>query len=120
MLNLPECASAFQMMGITTLLYDPRSTGSSGGEPRNDIDPPQAVGDMSDALTHLISLPTVDPSQAGVFGISFGGTVALTAAAVDPRARLVVAVAPLAELDFESPEQRVRVLQKCAQVSTSR
>lgn len=113
MLNLPDFASALQDRGITTLLYDPRSTGYSGGQPRNDIDPPQAMGDMSDALSFLAGLPSVDPNQVGLFGISFGGAVALTTAAVDPRVRLVIAVAPPTDVEFESPEKRQRVLQKC-------
>lgn len=121
MLNLPACASALQQQGVTTLLYDPRSTGSSGGTPRNDIDPPQAVSDISDALSHLLTLPSVSPaSPSGFFGISFGGAVALTAASVDPRARLVVAVAPLTDMDFSSPAQRTRVMRKCARDRASR
>lgn len=114
-MNLPACASALQKNDITVLLYDPRGIGSSGGSPRNDIDPPQYVADMSDALTHLMTLRTVDPTQAGLFGFSFGGTVALTAASVDPRCRFVVAAAPVTNLDFSSPAQRTRVLRKCAQ-----
>lgn len=114
MLNLPDCASSLQNHGITTLLYDPRNTGSSGGHLRNDIDPPQAISDISDALTHLLSLPSVTPSQAGLFGISFGGSVALTASALDPRLAFTVAVAPLTDFDFASFAQRRRVLLKCA------
>lgn len=115
MLNFPACAEALQGNGITVLLYDPRNTGSSDGQPRNDIDPPQSVSDLSDALTHLMTLSSVDPSQTGLLGFSFGGTVALCAAAVDPRCCFVVAVAPLTDLDFTSSKQRLRVLRKCAQ-----
>lgn len=115
MVNLPQVASALQASGTTVLLYDPRSTGQSGGHPRNDIDPPQCVGDMADALTHLVTLPHVDPGRAGVLGFSFGGTVALTAACVDPRCAFVVAAAPLTDLDFVSPAQRARVMARCAQ-----
>ncbi|KJZ72360.1 hypothetical protein HIM_08286 [Hirsutella minnesotensis 3608] len=115
MLNFPECASALQKHGITTLLYDPRNTGSSGGQPRNDIDPPQSVSDLSDALSQLASLPSVDSAQAGLLGMSFGGSVALSAAAVDPRCCFVIAVAPLMDMDFTSSAQRTRVLRKCMQ-----
>ncbi|RYP09949.1 hypothetical protein DL765_008263 [Monosporascus sp. GIB2] len=48
------------------LLYDPRNTGASGGHPRNDIDPSQSVGDISDALSHLLTLPSVIPMQVGL------------------------------------------------------
>ncbi|KAH7307966.1 Alpha/Beta hydrolase protein [Stachybotrys elegans] len=112
-MNLPDCAAELQKHGFTVLLYDPRTVGSSDGEPRNDIDPLQAVRDMSDALTHLKSLPSVLHSQAGLFGISFGGAVALSTAAVDPRVRFTIAVAPLTDLDFISTPRRWRLLQKC-------
>ncbi|KAK4458708.1 Alpha/Beta hydrolase protein [Cladorrhinum samala] len=115
MLNFPAAAAALQAKGITVLLYDPRGTGSSGGLPRGDIDPTLSVSDLSDALTHLISLPSVDPSTVGVLGMSFGGAVGLTAAAVDPRIKFVVAAAPLTDMEFSSPAQRMRVLRKCAQ-----
>lgn len=115
MLNLPECATALQQRGITTVLYDPRNTGRSKGQPRDEIDPPQAVSDISDALTYLIGLPSVDATAAGLFGISFGGTVALSASALDPRACFTVAVAPVSDFDFASPAQRARILLKCVQ-----
>ncbi|KAI1114809.1 Alpha/Beta hydrolase protein [Nemania sp. NC0429] len=115
MINLPACAAALQKHGVTVLLYDPRGIGASGGLPRNDIDPPQCVADMSDALTYLLTLPSVDPNQAGMFGFSFGGSVALTAVSVDPRSCFVIAAAPVTDLDFTSPAQRTRVLQKYAQ-----
>ncbi|KAI1158928.1 Alpha/Beta hydrolase protein [Nemania serpens] len=115
MTNLPACAAALQKHRVTVLLYDPRGIGASGGLPRNEIDPPQYVADMSDALTHLLTLPSVDPNQAGMFGFSFGGSVALTAVSVDPRSRFVIAAAPVTDLDFISLAQRTRVLRKCAQ-----
>lgn len=115
MMNLPACAAALQAESITVLLFDPRSIGLSAGEPRNDIDPPQCVSDLSDALTYLLTVPSVKTAQAGLLGTSFGGTVALSAAAVDPRCSFVVAAAPLTDLDFASPAQRMRVLRKCTQ-----
>jgi pimeloyl-ACP methyl ester carboxylesterase len=115
MMNLPACAAALQEKGITVLLYDPRSIGLSSGEPRNNIDPPQCVSDMSDALSHLLTIPSVKTAQAGVFGMSLGGSIALTMAAVDPRCSFVVAAAPLTDLDFISSAHRIRVLRKCAQ-----
>ncbi|KAI1641289.1 Alpha/Beta hydrolase protein [Biscogniauxia mediterranea] len=115
MLNLPDCAAALQKQGFTVVLYDPRNTGFSDGQPRDDIDPPQAVSDISDGLTYLLSLPSVDADQVGFFGISFGGTVALSASALDPRACFTIAVAPVTDLDFVSPAQRTRILQKCVQ-----
>ncbi|KAI0538973.1 Alpha/Beta hydrolase protein [Xylaria digitata] len=115
MLNLPNFAAALQKHGFTVVLYDPRNTGFSGGQPRDEIDPPQAVSDISDALTYLLGLPFVDSAQVGLFGISFGGTVALSASALDPRISFTIAAAPVTDLDFISSAQRARVLQKCVQ-----
>ncbi|KAK2599086.1 hypothetical protein QQS21_005427 [Conoideocrella luteorostrata] len=93
-LNFPACSEALQKLGITVLLFDPRNIGSSDGESRHDIYPPQSILDLSDALTHLMALSSVNPAQAGMLGFSFGGTVALCAAALDPRCHFVVAIAP--------------------------
>ncbi|KAF6807781.1 DltD domain-containing protein [Colletotrichum sojae] len=106
---VPEVAEQFQLAGITALIYDPRSLGLSDGEPRNEVDPMKQVSDYSDALTYLRTLPEVDPDQIIFWGQSFAGCVALCAAALDKRARMVVSICPL--LDFElTPEKFPRVL----------
>ncbi|GAP91777.1 putative N-terminal domain protein [Rosellinia necatrix] len=115
MLNLPECATALQGQGFTVVLYDPRNTGQSGGPPRDEIDPTQAVSDISDALTYLMALPSVDSKLVELFGISFGGTVALSASALGTMVRFTIAVAPVMDLDFISPAHRERVMHKCVQ-----
>ncbi|EOD48465.1 putative n-terminal domain protein [Neofusicoccum parvum UCRNP2] len=107
---LPEVAEAFQQAGITALLYDPRSIGASDGTPRNEIDPCKQVEDYSDALTFLARQPAVDGSCCGFWGMSFGGTVAGCAAALDKRARFVVMVCPLVRL-YE-PDKMARLLAK--------
>lgn len=96
-----EPAEAFQRAGITALVYDPRSTGTSEGEPRNEIDPVKQVSDYSDALTYLATLPIVDPNSIGFWGMSFSATVALCAAALDKRAKFVISVCPL--MTFANP-----------------
>lgn len=107
MLGLPTTAAAFQAAGITALVYDPRGVGSSDGEPRNNINPSVQVDDMSDALTFLLSHRSVDRRQGvGFWGMSVGGTVALAATAVDPRARWVVVVSPATEPTHNMPKMR--------------
>ena len=112
MLGLPEVAQHFQRAGITALVYDPRSTGLSEGDPRNDIDPVKQVEDYSDALTFLSGLPTVDPAKLAFWGMSFAGTVSLCAASLDKRAKLVIAVCPMTEFRH-TPEKLPKVLAKC-------
>jgi pimeloyl-ACP methyl ester carboxylesterase len=112
MVGLPDLAIHFQSCGITALLFDPRSTGFSGGTLRNEIDPHKQIEDLSDALTFLSSQPSVEPSQLGFWGFSFGGTVALCAASLDKRAKFVIAINPLTDFDFE-PGKQAKVLAKC-------
>jgi pimeloyl-ACP methyl ester carboxylesterase len=114
MMGLPDVAAAFQRAGITALVYDPRSTGQSDGEPRNDIDPGRQVEDYSDALTFLKEQPTVDPKQMAVWGMSLSGAVALSAASLDRRARAVISACPIVEPQYDA-ERLPNVLAKCIQ-----
>ncbi len=107
---LPEVAEQFQLRGISALIYDPRSIGLSDGIPRNNIDPIKQAEDYSDALTFLSTLPVVDPNRISFWGMSFSGTIALCAAALDKRAKLVIAVCPL--VTFYTEEKLPRVLAK--------
>lgn len=95
-----EIAEYFQKAGFTVLTYDPRSIGQSDGTPRNEIDPAKNREDYHDALTFLKGQPHVDAGRIALWGFSFSGMVALTAAALDKRARAVVAVCPLTEFEF--------------------
>lgn len=101
---VPEVAEQFQLAGITALIYDPRSTGTSDGIPRNEIDPMKQVEDYSDALTFLSTLPIVDSNCIGFWGMSFSATVALCGTALDKRAKFVIAICPL--LSFEYSKDR--------------
>ncbi|RMD44024.1 hypothetical protein DV735_g1058, partial [Chaetothyriales sp. CBS 134920] len=108
---VPDVALYFQSKGFTALAYDPRSTGASGGVPRNNIDPMAQVEDYSDALTFLAQQPTVDPTRIAFWGFSFAGAVSLCAAALDRRAKAVIAVCPLTRFEY-TPELLPKVLSK--------
>lgn len=95
-----EIAEYFQRAGFTVLTYDPRSIGQSEGKPRNEIDPTRNAEDYHDALTFLKNHALVDPARIALWGFSFSGMVALTAAALDKRAKAVVAVSPLSIFEF--------------------
>ena len=110
-MGLPDAAEYFQRAGFTVLIYDPRSTGRSDGQPRNEIDPFKQVEDSSDALTFLSGLPSVDSSRMGFWGMSFGAAVSLCAAALDKRARFVIAACPLTDFEY-TPSKRPNVLAK--------
>ncbi|KAK8058458.1 hypothetical protein PG994_008906 [Apiospora phragmitis] len=101
---LPKVARYFQEQGITALVYDPRTVGSSA--PRNDINPAQQSTDYHDALTYLKSDGRVDPARIAYWGFSFSGSVALAAAALDKRASAVVAVCPLTQWELDASRWR--------------
>lgn len=108
---MPDVASYLQSKGFTALTYDPRSTGASGGVPRNNIDPMAQVEDYSDALTFLAQQPSVDPTRIAFWGFSFAGAVSLCAAALDRRAKAVIAICPLTRFEY-TPELLPKVLSK--------
>jgi hypothetical protein len=60
-----EVAEQFQLLGITALIYNPQSPGTSEGTPRNEIDPMKQVEDYSDAFTFLSTLLVVDSDRIG-------------------------------------------------------
>ncbi|GAW20130.1 hypothetical protein ANO14919_096260 [Xylariales sp. No.14919] len=99
---VPEVAEQFQKAGITALIYDPRTLGLSDGLPRNDIDPARQTSDYSDAVTFVRSLPNVNPSMVGIWGMSFSAVIALSATALDPRIRFCIAICPLLNLEYEA------------------
>ncbi|ATY62879.1 N-terminal domain [Cordyceps militaris] len=101
---LPDIAEIFQSQGFNAYVYDPRSIGDSDGTPKNLIDPLQQAEDLTDIITHISSLPSVESSQIALWGMSFGGTVSATAAAVDRRVKALVMVCPI--LSFYQAEKR--------------
>ncbi|KAI2636944.1 DltD N-terminal domain protein [Hypomontagnella submonticulosa] len=102
----PRVAHYLQQRGITALVYDHRSIGASDGMPRNDINPAQQTADYHDALAFLKSDKRIDPERIGFWGISFSGTVALAAAALDKRAKVVVALCPLTNWELDLSKWR--------------
>lgn len=107
---MPDVAQAFQQAGVTALIYDGRCTGESDGLPRQEIDPRKLMEDYSDALTFMRRQTCVDPARIALWGFSFTGMIALNAAALDKRAKSVIAVCPLT--DFSYGGRKAKVLTK--------
>ena len=82
--------------GLSVLLFDYRGWGESEGRP-GDLYPQEQVADIRNAVTYLETREDVDPTQIGLFGVSFGGALGVQAAANDDRIRAVVTV--LAPMD---------------------
>lgn len=77
--------------GFVTLAFDPSYTGESGGTPRNIASPDINTEDFSAAVDFLGLQATVDRERIGVIGICGWGGMALSAAAMDTRIKVVVA-----------------------------
>lgn len=79
--------------GFLTLAFDHRNFGESEGTPRQHEDPAKKIEDLKNAISFLASLPEVDSSKIGAFGISMGGGYVLQLAAWDRRIKAVTIVA---------------------------
>ena len=78
--------------GLTTLAFDHRGFGESGGR-RAHEDSQGKLADLRAAVSLLATHPAVDAGRVGVVGICLGGGYAVRAAATDPRLRAVVGIA---------------------------
>jgi fermentation-respiration switch protein FrsA (DUF1100 family) len=79
--------------GICVLLYDHANTGSSDGEPRQELDPILQQRGYKDAITYLAGQDEVDADRIGIWGTSYSGGHVLAVAAYDRRVKAVVSQA---------------------------
>jgi fermentation-respiration switch protein FrsA (DUF1100 family) len=85
-------ADRLHRLGLTTLAFDHRGFGESGGR-RAHEDSQGKLADLRAAVGLLSDHPAVDPARIAVAGICLGGGYAVRAAATDPRIRAVVGIA---------------------------
>jgi uncharacterized protein len=104
--GLERFARAFADDAFVVLVHDHRGFGSSGGEPRQDVDPWRQIADWRRAITFLESRPEVDPERIGLWGTSYAGGHAIVLGASDRRLRAVVAQVPTIS-GFEQGLRRV-------------
>ena len=78
--------------GYISLTFDHRGFGKSEGVRARNILMEQ-VRDIRNSMTFLQQQPQVDPERIGLYGTSFGGSNVAYTAAVDERAKCIVAVA---------------------------
>lgn len=59
---------------------------------------------VADIMTHISTMPSVDPGRLLLWGLSFGAAVSACTAAVDRRVKALILVAPI--FDFVKPEKQ--------------
>jgi alpha/beta superfamily hydrolase len=82
-------AAVLARHGYGVLAYDTRGSGESGGH--SMLWGWGGERDLGAAVTYLESRADVDRGRIGVLGLSMGGEIAITGAALDPRLKAVVA-----------------------------
>jgi dipeptidyl aminopeptidase/acylaminoacyl peptidase len=113
----PRMAGAARILareGYVALALSMRGWPPSGGSNDCGLKQPD---DVVAALDWLAFLPEVDPARIGLLGVSQGGQVVLLAAARTKRARAVVAIAPVVDIDrwrqttaFQDIRDHIRML----------
>jgi uncharacterized protein len=93
----PQYGAYFVDAGHAALIFDYRCFGESGGEPRQHIDPWDQIEDYRNAISFVATLPEVDASRIGIWGISYSGGHVLVVGATDPRVRCVVSNIPVVD-----------------------
>jgi predicted acyl esterase len=93
----PEYAKVFAGAGIAALVFDYRNFGDSDGEPRQHLDPWEQIEDYRNAISFAETLPEIDPSRIGVWGISYSGGHVLVVGAIDPRVKCIVSNIPVVD-----------------------
>ena len=88
-----QYAERLSELGYTTLVFDPRYRGESGGEPRCYESPAAKGEDLVAALRYLAGEPGVDSERLAVLGICMGASHVLPVAATDPLVKAVATVA---------------------------
>ncbi len=87
-----EYATRLARDGFVTLIFDPRYSGESGGEPRRLESPKAKIEDVRAALDFLHALPEVDTNKLAALGICQGSSEMIAATATDPRIKVLATV----------------------------
>lgn len=88
-----QYASRLVREGYTTLIFDPRHHGESGGEPRGQESGPAKVTDLLASIDYLAAREDVDPERIFVLAICQGVNWGIEAATLDRRVKALAVVA---------------------------
>src|SRR5690349_19990129 len=96
-MSLDTFAEAYRSDGSPCLVFDHRHFGDSGGRPRQLLDIERELTDWASAIAYARSHPSCDSERVVLWGRSFGGGHAITAAARDGGVAAVVAQCPFTD-----------------------
>ncbi len=84
--------------GFLTLVFDHRTYGESGGEPRHYENPYMKIEDVKTAVSYIASLNIVDKTGISMLGVCNGGGFGAAAAIYDGRVKAYASVSGLFDL----------------------
>ena len=87
-----QYATRLARLGYTTLVFDPRHFGETGGAPLQYDTPELKTADLRAAVAFLAQTESVDAARIGVIGVCMGSNWAAAAAAEDPAVSRVALV----------------------------
>jgi fermentation-respiration switch protein FrsA (DUF1100 family) len=93
----PDYAKVFAEAGLAALVFDYRNLGTSGGEPRQHLDPWLQIEDYKSAIDFVETRSDLDASRIGIWGISYSGGHVLVVGATDQRVKCIVANIPVVD-----------------------
>ncbi|QPC95903.1 alpha/beta hydrolase [Mesorhizobium sp. INR15] len=88
-----QYATRLARAGITTLIFDPRGTGESSGQPRRWESGVRKTEDLLAALDFLAEWPGIDPARLHILGVCQGANWAIAAALKAARLHSIALVA---------------------------
>ncbi|KDE05869.1 hypothetical protein MVLG_03812 [Microbotryum lychnidis-dioicae p1A1 Lamole] len=95
LMRLDAYAETFQKAGYSALAFDYRGFGESTGSPRQILDWNAQQEDWKVVLEYTrTEFDQVDPERIAIFGTSFGGAHAITAASKDKRLKAAISQCP--------------------------
>lgn len=90
--GIPACAERFTAAGFTVVALDYRHLGRQRREPRGWVSISRQRQDWRAAVAFARALPGVDPDRVAVWGMSFGGGLALATVAAATRIAAVISL----------------------------
>lgn len=87
-----QYATRLARLGYTTVVFDPRHFGETGGEPLHFDSPSLKVADLRAAARFISALDTVDSDRVGIVGVCMGANWAAQAAVEEPAVSRVALV----------------------------